>query len=163
MQYCAFNTRDGVFVAGFTETGLAHLRFPQEPSVGETVESPTRDVNTPWYDLTKKAVEQSLRGLSPVTIPPLDLSRGTAFQKDVWNVLLTIRPSATMTYSEVAAAIGRPKAARTVGRACGANPIPLLIPCHRVLAANGRLGGFSAGLRWKLMLLNREGIPLNRF
>jgi len=56
----------------------------------------------------------------------------------------------------VALAIARPKATRAVGAACGANPIPLLIPCHRVLAANQKLGGFSAGLEWKRLLLSRE-------
>ena len=160
MQNCPINTQDGVFIAGFTEAGLARLRFPQEPGAGEPGEPPACELNTNWYELARKAVEQTLRGLSPGPIPPLDMSQGTAFQKDVWNVLVTIRPSTTMSYSEVARAIDRPKAARAVGTACGANPIPLLIPCHRVLGANGRLGGFSAGLRWKLMLLNREGITL---
>ncbi|HWY77249.1 MAG TPA: MGMT family protein, partial [Verrucomicrobiae bacterium] len=62
--------------------------------------------------------------------------------------------------SQVAAAIGQPKAARAVGAACGANPIPVLIPCHRVLAAHNRLGGFGGGLDWKRNLLAREGIVL---
>ena len=64
----------------------------------------------------------------------------------------------TKSYGEIARAIGRPKAVRAVGGACGANPIPVLIPCHRVLAANKKLGGFSGGLDRKRDLLKREGV-----
>jgi methylated-DNA-[protein]-cysteine S-methyltransferase len=69
-----------------------------------------------------------------------------------------MRPGEARSYGEVARAVRRPRAARAVGRAVGANPLPLLIPCHRVLAANGRLGGFGCGLRWKRFLLRLEGI-----
>ena len=77
----------------------------------------------------------------------------------VWLMLPSGATSGkTQSYSEIAATIGKPKAARAVGSACGANPIPVLIPCHRVLAANKKLGGFSGGLNWKRALLKREGI-----
>jgi O-6-methylguanine DNA methyltransferase len=76
----------------------------------------------------------------------------------VWAALQKIEPGDTWSYAEVASAIGSPKATRAVGRACGANPIPLLIPCHRVLASGGKLGGFSGGLDWKQLLLAAEGI-----
>jgi len=64
----------------------------------------------------------------------------------------------TKSYGEIASVIGKPKAVRAVGGACGANPVPVLVPCHRVLAANQKLGGFSSGLDWKRSLLKREGI-----
>jgi O-6-methylguanine DNA methyltransferase len=64
----------------------------------------------------------------------------------------------TQSYGEIAKAIGKPKAVRAVGGACGANPIPVLVPCHRVLAAGGKIGGFSGGLDWKRKLLAREGV-----
>jgi len=64
----------------------------------------------------------------------------------------------TKSYGEVAQAIGKPKAVRAVGGACGANPIPVLVPCHRVLAAHGKIGGFGGGLEWKRKLLTREGV-----
>jgi methylated-DNA-[protein]-cysteine S-methyltransferase len=73
-------------------------------------------------------------------------------------VLRRIATGRTKSYSEVASVIGKPGAARAVGGACGANPIPVLVPCHRVLAANRRLGGFSGGLDWKRKLLAREGV-----
>lgn len=74
--------------------------------------------------------------------------------------LLKINPGGTQSYGEIAKSIGKPKAVRAVGGACGANPIPLLVPCHRVLAANGKIGGFSGGLGWKEKLLAREGVSV---
>jgi O-6-methylguanine DNA methyltransferase len=99
-----------------------------------------------------------LEGKPPGQLPPIDLSSGTAFQQRVWTALCQIGCGQTRSYSEVAHMIGQPNALRAVGGACGANPIPVLIPCHRVLAAHHRLGGFSAGRGWKLRLLAREGI-----
>jgi O-6-methylguanine DNA methyltransferase len=72
--------------------------------------------------------------------------------------MLKIPLGKTRSYGEIAQAIGKPKAVRAVGGACGANPIPVLVPCHRVLAANNKIGGFSSGLGWKASLLEREGI-----
>ncbi len=110
-----------------------------------------------WHSLTIRAVHTALAGQTPTHLPPLDLTRGTPFQQCVWRELQNIAAGQTRSYGEVAAALGRPKATRAVGSACGANPLPLLVPCHRVLAAGGRLGGFSGGLPWKLRLLHAEG------
>jgi O-6-methylguanine DNA methyltransferase len=99
-----------------------------------------------------------LAGRSPKKFPPLDLSNGTTFQRNVWRALRKIQRGKTESYGEIARAVGRPKAVRAVGGACGANPIPVLVPCHRVLAANKKLGGFSGGLNWKRKLLTREGV-----
>jgi O-6-methylguanine DNA methyltransferase len=101
-----------------------------------------------------------LAGREPKNVPPLDLSGGTLFQQNVWRALQKIHRGKTRSYGEIARQIGKPKAVRAVGGACGANPIPIFIPCHRVLAANGKPGGFSAGLNWKRKLLAREGIVL---
>ena len=87
----------------------------------------------------------------PVKIPDC-----TPFQRAVWNELKKIPRGQTRTYGEIAKAIGRPKAGRAVGSACGANPLPVFIPCHRVVAKNG-LGGFGSGLPWKILLLTMEG------
>jgi O-6-methylguanine DNA methyltransferase len=89
-------------------------------------------------------------------VPNIGKPAGTEFQKAVWEELRKIPRGQTRTYGEIAGAIGRPKAARAVGSACGANPLPLFIPCHRVVAKNG-LGGFVAGLPWKILLLKMEG------
>jgi len=88
--------------------------------------------------------------------PTLGKISGTDFQKAVWRELKKIPRGQTRTYGEIAEAIGKPKAVRAVGSACGANPAPLFIPCHRVTAQNG-LGGFGAGLPWKILLLKTEG------
>ena len=110
-----------------------------------------------WHRTTETALKNILAGRKPKNLPPLDLA-GTEFQKSVWNALRKISFGKTKSYGEIARAIGRPKAVRAVGGACGANPVPVLVPCHRVLAANKKLGGFSGGLDWKRKLLAREGI-----
>jgi methylated-DNA-[protein]-cysteine S-methyltransferase len=87
---------------------------------------------------------------------PLDLA-GTAFQKDCWQALLRIPYGKTRTYAEIAREIGRPHAFRAVGQANHDNPIAIVIPCHRVLGANGTLTGYGGGLSTKEKLLRLEG------
>ncbi len=82
--------------------------------------------------------------------------RGTEFQKQVWGGLLRIPYGEAISYAELARRIGRPGSARAVGTANGRNPIAIIIPCHRVIAANGTLGGFGGGLDRKQWLLNHE-------
>lgn len=86
---------------------------------------------------------------------PLAL-RGTEWQKMVWSILQTIPAGATLSYGELAALAGRPGAARAAGRANGTNPIPLVIPCHRVIGADGSLTGYGGGLHIKEALLAHE-------
>jgi AraC family transcriptional regulator of adaptative response/methylated-DNA-[protein]-cysteine methyltransferase len=86
---------------------------------------------------------------------PLDV-RGTAFQQAVWRELARIPPGETLSYAALAARAGNPNAVRAVGSACGANPVALLIPCHRALRADGSLGGYAWGLPIKQRLLERE-------
>ena len=81
---------------------------------------------------------------------------GTEFQKSVWNELLKIPFGKTKTYGEIAKAIGKPKAARAVGSACGKNPLAIIIPCHRVLGMNGKITGFAWGTEIKEWLLGHE-------
>jgi methylated-DNA-[protein]-cysteine S-methyltransferase len=82
---------------------------------------------------------------------------GTAFQLEVWTVLREIPPGQVATYGEIAARLRRPRSARAVGQACGRNPIALFIPCHRVVASGGKLGGFASGTHVKEALLRHEG------
>jgi methylated-DNA-[protein]-cysteine S-methyltransferase len=83
---------------------------------------------------------------------------GTAFQKSVWNALIKVPYGQTRSYGEQAASIGNPKAVRAVGAANGRNPIGIVIPCHRVIGANGTLTGYAGGLSKKEFLLKLEGI-----
>ena len=83
--------------------------------------------------------------------------RGTAFQQAVWDALREIPPGSTQTYGETAAQLGRPSAYRAVAQACARNPVPIVVPCHRVLASDGTLGGYGGGLDIKRALLELEG------
>ena len=155
------STRAGQFVARYSEKGLAELDFPPVGTPRCGVRTSQRDVPTMvrrWHRATEAALKAVLAGRVAKTLPPLDWSGKTEFQKSVWRALRKIRPGQTKSYGEIARAIGRPKAVRAVGGACGANPIPVLVPCHRVLAANRKIGGFSGGLNRKRSLLKREGI-----
>lgn len=93
---------------------------------------------------------------------PLEM-KGTDFQKEVWEALLQIPYGQTSTYGELALKLHRENSSRAVGQACGANPIPLVVPCHRVLSSAGRLGGYSSGLDWKKWFLGHEGVPAESF
>ena len=88
---------------------------------------------------------------------PLDLSAGTSFQQAVWRALLEIPFGQTSSYGKVSAAIGKPKAVRAVGGAIGRNPLSIVVPCHRVIGANGALTGYSGGMQRKVALLQLEG------
>jgi methylated-DNA-[protein]-cysteine S-methyltransferase len=87
----------------------------------------------------------------------LDL-RGTAFQRAVWNALRAIPAGQTVSYRAIAEAVGRPDATRAVGNAVGSNPVPIVVPCHRVIRTSGGLGGFGGGLDRKRWLLAHEGV-----
>lgn len=87
---------------------------------------------------------------------PMDLL-GTIFQLNVWNQLTKIPYGETRSYKFIAEKLGNPKAVRAVGRANGVNPLPIIIPCHRVINSNGKLGGYSAGIKIKIKLLELEG------
>jgi AraC family transcriptional regulator of adaptative response/methylated-DNA-[protein]-cysteine methyltransferase len=96
-----------------------------------------------------------LEGREPNIRLPFDV-QATAFQRQVWQVLSDIPYGETCSYGELAQAIGRPSAARAVGRACGSNPVALLVPCHRAIGANGRLTGYRWGVERKQALLEHE-------
>lgn len=154
----AINTPDGAFIAHYSVQGLAALEFPsgksQRPVESLPVPAPVRK----WHAVTVRGLRSVLAGRTPVELPPLDLASGTEFQRRVWEELSWTPLGEVRTYGEIARSVRRPGAAQAVGAACGANPVPLLLPCHRVLAANRRLGGFSGGLEWKRRLLEREGV-----
>lgn len=149
-------TQDGFFVAGYSSEGLCRLDFPRDGTLVENGESLPPKV-AGWHDLTRTALQRALEGKPTGKLPPLDLTAGTDFQQSVWQALTQIGIGSTWSYGQVARAIDRPNALRAVGSACGRNPIPVFVPCHRVLAAGKQIGGFSGGLEWKLKLLRAEG------
>lgn len=155
------STEAGLFRVRYSVAGLSEVEFPKEENDAQLPAAATPSVAEPvksWHEKTARALHDILAGREAKDFPPFDLSIGTEFQKRVWHVLRKIEMGQTRSYAEVAEMIGNPKAVRAVGGACGANPIPVLIPCHRVLAARHKLGGFSGGLNWKRILLEREGV-----
>jgi methylated-DNA-[protein]-cysteine S-methyltransferase len=151
-------TTKGEFVAMYSDAGLRGIRFPGVPAPKAPAEIPGRIQH--WHQLTRKAVAAVLTGKPIGKLPPFDLAEGTDFQRQVWDELTRIPAGQSKSYGEIAETLGKPGAARAVGSACGANPIPVIIPCHRVLASSKRLGGFSGGLEWKRRLLQAEGVTV---
>jgi methylated-DNA-[protein]-cysteine S-methyltransferase len=145
----------GVLGCHFSAKGLAALTFASEDAVA-TAASPPPDMAA-WLKMIKKELADYFRGV-PTTFSTLPLDpRGTPFQLRVWQELRQIPWGRTISYQELAVRAGNPRACRAVGQANGANPLPLIIPCHRVIAADGSLGGYSSGLHRKKWLLEHEG------
>ena len=131
---------------------LRSIRFPADDWGEVTLGS------SPTLEQTARALDAFFAGRPiPETLCLAPL--GTPFQQQVWQALRTIPRGEVRTYGDIARQIGRPKAFRAVGQACNRNPIPLLIPCHRVVGAWG-LTGFAGGLELKGELLRLEGIKL---
>ena len=108
-----------------------------------------------WLERALRELDEYFRGERRRFDVPLDL-RGSPFQRLVWDALTDIPHGETRTYGAVAARIGRPAAARAVGAATGRNPAPVIVPCHRVVGANGALTGFAGGIATKRALLALE-------
>ncbi len=142
---CTLNIVDAQKDSPFLLPGLLH------GTVDVTPEELLRGV-----ELTIEEIHKYLQGeVTDFSRVPLDL-RGTPFQLLVWRELRRISWGTTITYGELARLVKKPQAARAVARACSANPVPLIVPCHRVIAWNGGLGGYSAGLDRKRWLLEHE-------
>lgn len=151
----------GDFRVCYSATGLASVDFPgRSHELTLNLSLPSQSDLDEWHSLTTATLLAMLSGQAPQRLPPLDLSGGSAFQQAVWRELLAIPWGHTRTYGELACRLGNPGGSQAVGAACGANPIPVIVPCHRVLAANGQLGGFSGGPGWKNRLLQIEGVLL---
>lgn len=137
-----------------TERGLARLEFIRgefPPDDGNSwIESPDRIA--PY----RAQLEEYFAGQRRQFDFPLDLE-GTEFEKRCWQVLLAIPYGETRSYADVARAVGSPKASRAVGLANGKNPVAIVVPCHRVIGANGSLTGYGGGLDVKRRLLQLEG------
>ncbi|HWL09805.1 MAG TPA: methylated-DNA--[protein]-cysteine S-methyltransferase [Planctomicrobium sp.] len=146
-----------------TEQGLVSLTFGQG-SRQETLDtlkavSVSRTGLPDWMDDARELLTAYARGESvDISQIPLNITHRTPFEKRVREQLLRIGYGQTISYGELAAAAGKPRAARAVGTVMSRNPIPLVIPCHRVLGAQGKLGGYSApsGLEMKRRLLQLE-------
>ena len=148
-----------------TVRGVSTVVLPKPTR--QAVEKALRDQGTKeagaecHLQTARAAIVAYLNGQARTFDLPLDIEGKTSFQRKVWAVLQTIPYGRVRSYGWVARKIGKPRAARAVGAACGANPVPLLVPCHRVVAGDGSMGGFSGGLPTKKRLLRLEGIRLD--
>lgn len=151
----------GVLRLAVTQAGVARIGLPRSsgPGFAGWLRTTFADAERrPWLPLVDKLSQELgeyFAGRRREFSLPLDL-RGTEFQRAVWREIAAIPYGETRTYGEIAAAAGSPRAVRAAGTATGNNPVPILIPCHRVIAAKGRLGGFSGGLDAKRRLLALE-------
>lgn len=150
----------GILLVAATERGLCQVALADDAEELEArlhQEFHAADLRRDDGVLTGlvEVVLDGIAGTLPAHDLPLDL-RGTAFQRRVWEELRRIPSGQTRTYSQIATAIGRPQAARAVGRACATNPVPVVVPCHRVVPAAGGLGNYSMGVERKRALLERE-------
>ena len=136
------------------ETAVEELCLP-----GETPEETIPERRTPLLCRVEKELQEYFRGTRQDFNLPL-APAGTPFQQRVWQELRRIPYGRTASYGEIAGRIGLPKASRAVGQANHCNPIPILIPCHRVIAAHGGLGGYGGGPDIKIRLLQLEGTPM---
>ncbi len=160
LEYVTFNTDPGWVGILASPGGLLGTTLPQksEPEahrmLGEGVDQATWSARL-LPDLVVRLRDYFLGRY--VTFPDrLDLSAATAFQRCVWNTARLIPYGETRSYRWVAEQINRPEAARAVGQALGRNPLPVIVPCHRVVTSDGRPGGFSGGLEMKRRLLRLE-------
>lgn len=155
LAYLTFDTPIGRLGMRANPRALLEVRFDAPPAPGR--ESPTDGDAMRLVETARNELEAYLRGELRAFSVPLE-ARGSAFNRAVWAALCEIPYGDSRSYGEIARQIGEPGASRAVGLACGANPLPLVIPCHRVLAAGGHLGGFGGGLARKRWLLHLEAL-----
>ena len=161
LKYTTFNTAIGwVGILGSATKGLLRTTLPQRSVqeacqlLGYNVEYATWSPHL-FEDLVGRLTAY-FEGQRVAFPDKLDLSGATPFQREVWEKTRLIPYGETRSYSWVAKQIGKPKAARPVGQALAKNPLPIIVPCHRVVAGDGKLGGFSDGVEMKSYLLSLE-------
>ena len=154
----SLKTPIGVLKLAASEDGLVAVIFPEEKKKREFAEAPGNDAARAHLGAAVKALNEYFAGkrkdFGDLKLAP----QGTEFQLGVWKALRKIPFGQTKSYADIARMIGNPKAMRAVGLANGRNPIPIIVPCHRVIGANGMLTGFGGGLPTKKWLLGHEGV-----
>ena len=171
MKIAIFKTEWGWMGVGVTARGVAKTVLPRRSRAAverELASGPKSSSSneggkmehlaTQHLNAARKAIRTYFAGKRQMLDIPLDLDGQPVFRRKVWGVLQTIPYGRVRSYGWVARKIGTPRAARAVGGACGDNPVPLIVPCHRVVGGDGSLGGFSSGLRVKKRLLRLEGV-----
>ena len=152
--FMRMDTPIGVLTLAADATGLRRIDFPppRPPPAGQAWIEGSNDVLLE----TRRQLEQYFAGARRAFELPLS-PQGTGFQREVWSALARIPYGGTWSYRDLARCVGRPSAMRAVGAANGRNPLPIVLPCHRVIGASGALTGFAGGLPTKAFLLRLEG------
>ena len=168
--YALFDTAIGRCGIAWNDRGVVGVQLP-EPSEADTRERLARRSGGASEATPPAAVQRVVDGIvallrgemADLSTVTLDMDGVPSFDRRVYDVARTVPPGETITYGEIATRLGAPQEARAVGRALARNPFAIVVPCHRVLAAGGTLGGFSAngGVRTKRGLLSIEGAPVS--
>jgi methylated-DNA-[protein]-cysteine S-methyltransferase len=155
MRYDEIETPIGPLLAVADDEGLRQILFPDRRGRVHAPQSGWIRDSRPFRELREQLAEYfaGRRRTFALKLAP----EGTAFQKSTWRALAAIPYGETVSYAELARRIGRPAASRAVGAANGANPLPIVVPCHRVIGKDGSLTGFGGGLPIKRRLLELEG------
>ena len=165
LYYTTFKSPIGEILVTRTDRGVNLVAFPKSRwqrflvalKAEEDVDVKKDDQR---FSSLKKQLKVYFSGKKVKFREPLDLTGGTAFQRRVWKAMLEIPSGQTRSYGWLAREVGGKNKARSVGTACGANPVPIIIPCHRVIRENGDLGGYGGGLSVKRKLLQIEGVEI---
>lgn len=155
LTVCMADTPLGQIILTFTPKGLAALEFDEDEAEMSLGPEPPSSMDPMIDEVVQQLYDFFGGAAANFRDVPLDLS-GTPFQLKVWKELRRIPPGRPISYREVAQRVGSPKGYRAVGQAIAKNPVPIIIPCHRVIAAHGGLGGYSSGLDRKRWLLKHE-------
>lgn len=143
----------GILTLAADEAGLRHIVFP---SGSRAFQPPDHWLeNAAGFDQVREELDEYFAGSRRQFTARL-APEGTEFQRSVWTALQNIDYASTCSYGDIARQIGKPTASRAVGAANGANPIPIIVPCHRVIGSSGKLTGFGGGLPTKAWLLSHE-------
>ena len=154
MTYCYIDSPVGRLLVAGDEDAVRRIEFPQDGAPVRPEPGWREGLNNPIREAIRQ-LHEYFGGTRTVFDLPL-APEGTAFQRTVWRQLQNIPYGETISYGELAKRVGNPKASRAVGAANGCNPLPIVIPCHRVIGANGKLTGFGGGLPTKELLLSLE-------
>ncbi len=160
IRYTVIDSPLGAMPCARDDEGIVTLLLPHGRSGAEPAPDWVRDDAA--FDDVRTQLAEYFAGTRTTFDLPLHLI-GSAFQRKVWAALLEIPCGETTSYGELAAAIGVPGAARAVGLANGQNPVPIIVPCHRVIGANGSLTGYGGGLDAKRWLLTHEAAQAGLF
>jgi AraC family transcriptional regulator, regulatory protein of adaptative response / methylated-DNA-[protein]-cysteine methyltransferase len=158
IRYSCFSTPLGTVLAAATDKGVCAVKLGAEASALQRLlrdEFSAAEIVSERMPAIEARIRAFIEGEGSLARVPLDI-RGTVFQRRVWDALRRIPRGETRTYSEIARTIGAAAAVRAVGSACGANPVALMIPCHRAVRTDGGLGGYAWGLPVKERLLEVE-------